>query len=173
MKKLEASTLTQSVLMSLLCWFIAIAVPVAFVVGSQFSGAWSSTEIPTEDAFARGPASVGFFLHLATTLALSMSMIHMAKFFDGLAGSNWFADSHPRSLGGAGRWLFVYGLGLLLLPTVESLLASLSAAHGERALTVSIASNGLVAVIFGILLTSVGQICARASDVAAENARYV
>lgn len=114
-----------------------------------------------------------FLLSLLPVLALARALFSIATCFDYFAKADWFGSKQPLALAKAGRWLVVSGLLVLFVPTLLGLLVTFNASVGEHALVVSLSSNGALSILFGVLISSFGQLWAKANALASENARFV
>jgi hypothetical protein len=61
----------------------------------------------------------------------------------------------------------------LVVPTALGLVLSMNAAPGARMLAVSLSSNGILAILFGLAFWSLGRVWALARVIAAENDAFV
>ncbi|MEP5758388.1 MAG: hypothetical protein ABJ327_03555 [Litoreibacter sp.] len=114
-----------------------------------------------------------FLLSLLPVLALARALFNIATCFDCFVKTDWFGSMQPLALAKAGRWLVVSGLLVLSVPTLLGLIVTFNASIGERALVISLSSNGALSILFGVLLSSFGQLWAKANALASENARFV
>ncbi|WP_371170023.1 hypothetical protein [Aliiroseovarius sp. 2305UL8-7] len=150
-------------LLTLLAWYIGTAqVELSRNFGDELIQQLSAGQI-----------LLAILLSLLPTLAMARSLFCAASCFDCFAGADWFSPIQPIALAGAGRWLVLSGLFTFLAPTLLGFVITLSAPAGARALIVSLSSNGVLLILFGLLFWSLGTLWAKANALAAENVQFV
>lgn len=122
-----------------------------------------------------GPTQVvlAFVISLLPVMALACALFSIAKCFDCFAETDWFGSKQPLALAQTGHWLIISGLLIFSVPTLLGLLVTFNALSSERALIISVSSNGALSILFGLLFLSFGQLWVKANALAAENARFV
>ncbi len=159
------------------CRSMAITIPILTILS------WVLGTVPSELTRRFGQEAVQqldsvqivlvFLLSLLPALALARTLFLMASCFDCFAGTDWFGSAQPKALTRAGSWLVLSGILTFLVPTLIGFVVSLNTAEGARMLVISISSNGVLSVLFGLLIWMLGHFWSKANALAAENARFV
>jgi hypothetical protein len=159
------------------CRLTALAVPVllliSWTVGEAERAALLQVGLPPDHPLSSAQRISASLLSLLPALAVAMALIRLADCFSGFARGDWFGPRQPEALAGSGRWLMMAGALALAVPTALGLVLSLNAAPGARVLTVSLSSDGILAILFGLAFWSLGRVWARARAIAAENDAFV
>ncbi len=157
------------------CRIAAIAIPglLAFFWTLGDAPAVAMARLGLPEASSSGRLFAAAAVSLLPALALSRALFAVAACFAGFARGDWFGARQPLALARAGRWLAVSGALGLVTPTILALVLTLGAGPGERVLTLALSSTPVVAVLFGILLWTLGRLWAAAHALAVENAQFV
>ena len=159
------------------CRLAAVAIPVLLLIswslGAAQRAALMQLELPPDHALSTAPQIAAGLLSLLPALAIAVALIRLADCFTGFARGDWFGTGLPEALAGTGRWLIVAGALTLFVPTLLGLVLTLTAAPGARVLAVSLSSNGILAVLFGLAFWSLGRVWTLARTIAAENEAFV
>lgn len=159
------------------CRLTALAIPVlllvSWAVGEAERAALSQLGVPPDHPLSSPQLISASLLSLMPALAVSMALMRLADCFTGFTRGDWFGPRQPEALAGTGRWLMTAGALALVVPTALGLVLSLNVAPGARVLTVSLSSNGILAILFGLAFWSLGRVWARARAIAAENDAFV
>jgi hypothetical protein len=177
MSSLKKSLIRRARFTAWACRFTAVAIPVSLSL-SWYLGAAQFELLHRFAPEATRPLSIlqvtlAIAFSYLPTLALARSLLYIAKCFDCFAGDNWFASTQPSTLSAAGRWLVICGLSIFVVPTLLGFVLLLDNSTGRGALVISLSSNGIISILFGSLLWSLGHLWAKANELATENARYV
>lgn len=155
----------------------AIAIPVLLLGSWSFGTAERAMllqlGLPADHALSIAQQIAARALSLLPALALAMALIRLADCFAGFARGDWFGPRQPEALAGTGCWLMIAGALALVVPTALGLVMSLNAVAGARVLAISLSSNAIVAVLFGLAFWSLGRVWASARAIAAENDAFV
>jgi hypothetical protein len=159
------------------CRLAAVAIPAlllaSWTLGEAERAAALQIGLPPDHALSTLQRIAAGLLSLLPALAVAMALFRLADCFTGFARGEWFGPQQPESLAATGRWLITAGALTLIVPTALGLVLSLNAAPGARVLAVSLSSNGVLALLFGLAFWSLGRVWARARAVAAENDAFI
>ena len=159
------------------CRLAAVAIPglllVSWILGEAERAALLQLGLPPDHPLSAAQLISASLLSLLPALAVAMALIRLADCFNGFARGDWFCSRQPEALAASGRWLMTAGALALVAPTALGLVLSLNAAPGARVLTVSLSSNGILAILFGLAFWSLGRVWALARAIAAENDAFV
>jgi hypothetical protein len=159
------------------CRLAAVAIPVLLLVswslGEAERAAALQIGLPPDHTLSTLQRIAAGLLSLLPALAVAMALIRLSDCFTGFARGEWFGPQQPEALAATGRWLVMAGSLTLVVPTALGLVLTLNAAPGARVLAVSLSSNGLLALLFGLAFWSLGRVWARARAIAAENDAFV
>jgi hypothetical protein len=173
----ERSLSRRAALAAWACRLTAFAIPalllMSWSLGAAERAALGHLGLPPDHALSLQQQIAAALLSLLPALAVAMALVRLAGCFAGFARGDWFGPRQPEALAATGRWLLVAGALTLLLPTALGLVLTLNAAPGARVLAVSLSSNGILAVLFGLAFWSLGRVWARARAIAAENDAFV
>jgi len=167
----------HSKLAALTCQIVGIAIPALLLVswglGDAANASVSQLGLPTDHTLSATQLILGTLLSVLPALALARALFGVATCFSHFARGDLFNAGQPRALNLAGRWLIVSGVLALVVPTVLTLVLSLNAGAGARVFAITVTGNGILVILFGALLWSLGHVWAVANRLAAENARFV
>ncbi|MFW5678492.1 MAG: hypothetical protein ACOCXK_02455 [Rhodosalinus sp.] len=159
------------------CRLSAVAIPglllVSWILGEAERAALLHLGLPPDHPLSSPQLILASLLSLLPALAVAMALIRLADCFTGFARGDWFGSRQPEALAGSGRWLMTAGALTLVVPTALGLVLTLNAAPGARLLAVSLSSNGVLALLFGLAFWSLGRVWALARALAAENDAFV
>jgi hypothetical protein len=174
---IETRLSRQATFAAWVCRLAAVAIPVLLLVswslGEAERAAVLQIGLPPDHVLSTLQRIAAGFLSLLPALAVAMALIRLADCFTGFARGEWFGPSQPEALAGTGRCLMAAGVLTLFVPTALGLVLSLNAAPGARVVAVSLSSNGILALLFGLAFWSLGRVWARARAIAAENDAFV
>lgn len=177
MSSQKTSLIRHAKLAGWACRFTAVAIPallfVAWYLGTAQLVLFARLDSEAIRSLGMIKTGLAMLLSLLPVLALARSLFHVATCFDCFAGTEWFGSTLPLALGKAGTWLIICGLCIFVVPTLIGLVLTWGAEAGQRALTVSLSGDGLLAILFGSLLWSLDKLWVKANELAADNARYV
>ena len=173
----QASLFRRATIAAWGCRLTALAIPVLLLVswtlGEAERAALLQLGRPPDHPLSNAQLISATILSLLPALAVSMALIRLADCLTGFARGDGFGPRQPEALAGTGRWLMTAGALALVVPTALGLVLSLYATPGARVLTVSLSSNGMLAILFGLAFWSLGRVWARARAIAAENDAFV
>jgi len=159
------------------CRLMALAIPLlvswAWYLGTAQVEIFQRSDLQSLLPLSTLQTALALCLSILPALALARSRFYAAQCFDRFAGAHWFGPAQPALLNKAGRWLVISGILTFVIPTLLGVILTFHALPGHRALVIAISSNGILAILFGVLLWSMGHLWARATELASENARYV
>ena len=159
------------------CRAAALAIPAALLLswtlGDAAAAALSRLRMAPDHAVSTLQLGAAAGLSLLPALAMARSLFGVATCFDGFARGELFGAGQPRALAGAGRWLFISGALALVVPTFLGLALTLNAAPGARVLAITVSSDAVLGLLFGMLLWALGHLWGVARAIAAENAAFV
>ena len=159
------------------CRALAVAIPVLVLVslglGDAERAALAQIRLPPTHEMAVAQKLAAVILSLLPVLALAMSLLGLATCFAGFAKADWFGAAQPKALASSGQWLVLAGVLALLIPTPLSLVMSLNADPGSRALAITLSSQGFLQILFGSAFWSLGRLWSIARAMATENAAFV
>lgn len=159
------------------CRLAAVAIPtlllVSWSLGEAERAALAQIGLPADHALSMVQRGFAIVLSLLPTLAVALSLLRLAKCFEGFSRNDWFGCGQPQALAGAGRWLILAGALSLAVPTLLGLVLTLNAAPGARVLAITLSSNGILAILFGLAFWSLGRLWSLARAIAVENDAFV
>jgi hypothetical protein len=167
----------HAILAAWACRLAAVAIPglllLSWTLGEAERAALLQMELPPDHPLSSRQLVSASLLSVLPAIAVAIALIRLAVCFTGFAHGDWFGPRQPEALAGSGRWLMTAGALTLVVPTALGLVLSLNAAPGARVLAVSLSSNGIFAILFGLAFWSLGRVWALARVIAAENDAFV
>lgn len=157
--------------------FLAVALPstvaMLWAAGTAKNAAIAGFGLPPDHTISAAQTLSAFALSVIPAAFVALGLIALASCFDAFAKGDWFGAAQPKALSRTGIWLVAAGISGLVLPTVIGLVVSLNAPVGERVLAISLSSDGVLAMLFGMAFWILGHLWSLARNIAAENAEFV
>ena len=173
----------MSRLLAVACLGLALVLPIAGLYGlwaltPQALLAKSGVHLPSFDSpptflVAAWQSNIALGIGMLPVMGMAYGLVRASKCFAGFARGAVFSFGTVWHLRGFASGLLGSSVAGLLAPTLLSVLLTWGAPEGQRSLTVALASQHLLMLLFAGIVWQIAHVMARALEMAEENAQFV